>query len=281
LPLHAAWTPDDSTPTGKRYALDTIHFTYAPNARSLREARELGDRTPATSLLAIDNPTQDLANTTQEIETALHCFGDRSTHLQHTHATRATVLAKLPQHSVLHCACHGTANLDTPLNSGLVMSDGLLTLRDIFALKLNQQDSGGIRLAILSACETGLPGAETIDEVISLPTGLLQAGVAGVVASIWAVSDLSTMMLIAKFYEYWQSDKLDIAQSLRQAQIWIRDTTNQEKATYLERQIPALWGDRLSPTVAEHFYEAIAFKDPAAKDFAHPYYWAAFGYFGV
>jgi CHAT domain-containing protein len=280
LPLHAAWTNDDTTPTGKRYALDTIHFTYAPNARSLREARELGDRTPATSLLAIENPTQDLANTTQEIETALHCFGDRSTHLRHAQATHAAVLNALPQHTVLHCACHGTANLATPLNSGLVMSDQLLTLRDIFALKLNQHNNG-IRLAILSACETGLSGTETVDEVISLPTGLLQAGVAGVAASLWAVSDLSTMMLIARFYDYWQIEKLAPDPALRQAQIWIRDTTNQEKADYLETQIPALSGDRLSPTVAEHFYEAIAFKDPATKDFAHPYYWAAFGYFGV
>jgi CHAT domain-containing protein len=280
LPLHAAWTADDTTPTGKRYALDTIHFTYAPNARSLREARELGDRTPADSILAIENPTQDLANTAREIESALHCFGDRRTHLRHTQATHAAVLAALPRHTVLHCACHGTANLAAPLNSGLVMSDKLLTLRDIFALKLNQQNNG-IRLAILSACETGLSGTETVDEVISLPTGLLQAGVAGVAASLWAVSDLSTMMLIARFYDYWQIEKLDPDQALRQAQIWIRDTTNQEKADYLENQIPALSGDRLSPDVAEHFYEAIAFKDPSAKDFAHPYYWAAFGYFGV
>jgi CHAT domain-containing protein/tetratricopeptide (TPR) repeat protein len=280
LPLHAAWTADDTTPTDKRCALDTIHFTYAPNARSLREARELGDRIPADSILAIDNPTQDLANTTQEIETALHCFGDRSTHLRHAQATHAAVLNALPQHTVLHCACHGTANLATPLNSGLVMSDQLLTLRDIFALKLNQHNNG-IRLAILSACETGLSGTETVDEVISLPTGLLQAGVAGVAASLWAVSDLSTMMLIARFYDYWQIEKLAPDPALRQAQIWIRDTTNQEKADYLETQIPALSGDRLSPTVAEHFYEAIAFKDPATKDFAHPYYWAAFGYFGV
>ena len=40
LPLHAAWTPDENTPTGKRYALDDILFSYAPSARALRRARE-------------------------------------------------------------------------------------------------------------------------------------------------------------------------------------------------------------------------------------------------
>jgi CHAT domain-containing protein len=58
-------------------------------------------------------------------------------------------------------------------------NDEILTLRDLFDLKLP-----GIRLAILSVCETGLPGTQLPDEVVSLPTGLLQAGVAGVVASL-------------------------------------------------------------------------------------------------
>jgi CHAT domain-containing protein len=74
------------------------------------------------------------------------------------------------------------------------MSDNLLTLRDIFALNLAEQ--GGLRLAILSACETGMIGTKNADEAISLPTGLLQAGVAAVIASLWAVSDLSTMLLL-------------------------------------------------------------------------------------
>ena len=33
LPLHAAWTPDPASATGRRYALDLTVLTYAPNAR--------------------------------------------------------------------------------------------------------------------------------------------------------------------------------------------------------------------------------------------------------
>ena len=57
-----------------------------------------------------------------------------------------------------------------------------------------------VRLAVLSACETAQPGTELPDEVVALPTGLLQAGVAGIVASQWSVPDRATAMLMAEFY---------------------------------------------------------------------------------
>jgi tetratricopeptide (TPR) repeat protein len=61
LPLHAAWTPDPDRPTGKRYAIDDIHFTYTPNARSLTEARKIADRQspPRSPQLATGNRLRD------------------------------------------------------------------------------------------------------------------------------------------------------------------------------------------------------------------------------
>ena len=167
------------------------------------------------------------------------------------------VRSQLTHADIVHFACHGKANLNDPLNSGLSMSDGLLTLKDIFALKLG--DRGGIRLAILSACETGLAGIENADEAISLPTGLLQAGVAGVVASLWSVSDLSTMMLLTRFYDYWRNDNLEPAIALRQAQQWLRETPDGEKAAYF----------------------GLVSLTPNTRNYAHPFYWAAFSYTGV
>jgi CHAT domain-containing protein len=277
LPLHAAWTADNTTPIGKRYALDTIHFTYAPNARSLREARELGDRTLATSLLAIDEPkhryedpenprtyraVSKLPNSSREIEAAIATFQTPQV-LRHEQATRSAVLAQLPHINVLHCSCHGNADLQEPLKSGLALTgDGesaVLTLRDILDLKLAESTNGGIRLAILSACETGLSGIEAIDEVISLPTGLLQAGVAGVAASLWSVSELSTYLLLTQFYELWRTQHLPADQALRQAQIWLRDST--------EKEIAPLLGLRT--------------RTPEQRPFSHPFHWSAFTYTGV
>ncbi len=183
--------------------------------------------------------------------------------LQHENATRAAVLENLPQYSVVHFSCHGSANFRTPLNSGLLMAhDETLSLRDLLDLNLQ-----GLRLAILSACETGIPGTDLPDEVVSLPTGLLQAGAAGVVSSLWSVAELSTMVLLSLFYELWRSEHLDPPEALRQAQIWLRDSTGPALAPYLKPARPDL-AQKLDQSYGQ-------------RPFAHPFYWAAFTYTGV
>lgn len=207
-------------------------------------------------MAAIDNPLKDLSNSSLEVAAAIASFPQPKV-LKHEEATVESVLALLPDCNFLHLSCHGTANLREPLNSGLAMSDGFLTLRQILDLKLS--DQGGIRLAILSACETGLVGTELADEAISLTTGLLQAGVAGVIASLWSVSDLSTMLLLSKFYELWRTENQEPLEALRQAQIWLRDSTDGEIANSV---------GLFTPT-------------PDNRSYAHPFHWAAFSYTGV
>ncbi|NJN32411.1 MAG: CHAT domain-containing protein [Synechococcales cyanobacterium RM1_1_8] len=257
LPLHAAWIEDPSKPTGRRYALDHLHITYAPNAKSLTAAKEIADRVQANSILAIDNPNQNLPSSEQEVQAAIATF-QNPTVIRHDQATVEQVRSQLPNVAIAHFSCHGKAELTDPLTSGLDMSDGRLTLKDIFALNLAEGDRG-LRLAILSACETGLIGTENADEAISLPTGLLQAGVAAVVASLWSVSDLSTMLLLSKFYDLWRKDGLEPSQALRQAQIWLRDSTAGEIAAY---------GGFFTLT-------------PTERQYAHPFHWAAFSYTGI
>nr|MCU0551580.1 CHAT domain-containing protein [Leptolyngbya sp. Prado105] len=278
LPLHAAWTEDATKPTGRRYALDDIHFTYTPNAKSLTATQAISDRTSANTILAIDNPRNDLPNSEREVQAAISNF-HQCTVLRHAEATTEAVRSHLSEASIVHFACHGKAELTEPLTSGLEMSDGRLTLRDILALNLS--DRGGIRLAILSACETGLSGIENADEAISLPTGLLQAGVAGVIASLWAVSDLSTMLLITKFYDLWREQNLPPDQALRQAQIWLRDTTNEEKIAEFKAFIPMIANTRMSPTTAQQLYDELAWETKNDRSFAHPFHWAAFNYTGI
>lgn len=281
LPLHAAWTEDTTTPSGRRYALDAITFTYALNARSLQAARAVCENTAARSLLAINEPRPTkaklLPSSELEVEVAIDYFHSSHHVLKHEQATRDAVLAALPSHDVLHFSCHGYANFANPLDSGLLMAnDEVLSLRDFF-----NTDLQGVRLAILSACETGLPGIELLDEVVSLPTGLLQAGVAGVVGSLWSVADLSTMLLLVRFYDFWQNDGLTAPQALHCAQQWVRDTTNGEKKTYFQGFLLELTSTRMAGGTAEHLYRAVVFSDPQDCAFAHPFYWAAFTYVGA
>lgn len=208
LPLHAAWTEDPTLPTGRCYAINRITFTYAPNARALKTARAIADHVVSETLLAIADPqpvsADPLHNAEYEAAVATSMFSQHHI-LKYTEATRSAILAMLPDYSTLHCSCHGYANLVEPLTGGLAMSnDEVLSLRDLLDLRLT-----GARLAILSACETGIPGTTLPDEVISLPVGLLQAGFAGVAASLWSVSDISTTMLMFRFYDLWRSEKLN------------------------------------------------------------------------
>ena len=268
LPLHAAWTEDNLKPKGRRYAFDDLHITYTPNALSLKAASTVAASTPITNILAINEPQPvsaiALRSSSHEIAKAISTFSAASrTLIQHEDATRTTMLENLPRHSIVHFSCHGSADFTTPLNSGLSMANNeILSLRDFLDLQLKR-----LRLVVLSACETGIPGTALPDEVVSLPTGLLQAGVAGVVSSLWSVADLSTMVLLSRFYELWRTEKLHPPAALRQAQIWLRDSTGPQLAPYLKKSNPAL---------AQKFEQALD-----EHPFAHPFYWAAFTYTGV
>jgi len=283
LPLHAAWTEDVAAPTGRRYALDTVSFSYAANAAVLATARTIATRSIPDRLLAVDEPypvhASPLPSSAREVEAATSHFAS-ATVLRREKATRSRVLRALSAHSppsVWHFSCHGTAGFAHALESGLLMAnDERLTVRDLLGLRLS-----GIRLAVLSACETGLPGTTVLDEVIGLPTGLLQAGVAGVVASLWSVNELSTMLLLVRFYELWRDEGLTAVEALRQAQIWVRDTTNKEKADYFKGFLPEFVTNKTPVAVAHELYQNLMFLRLDQRDFAHPFHWAAFGFTGV
>ena len=55
-------------------------------------------------------------------------------------------------------------------------------------------------------------GTKLPDEVVALPTAMLQAGFAGVCGSLWSVADISTAMLMVRFYRLWRVDGLTPAQ---------------------------------------------------------------------
>ena len=279
LPLHAAWTEDATAPTGRRYALDSIAFSYAPGARALAEAQVRAAAHAASGLLAVDNPDGSLVFSHREVAAVRSYFPPhRTTVLSGRAAAHQAVVDRSADYPVYHFSTHGWAGWNEPLQGGLLLADGTsLTLGDILDLRLE-----GARLAVLSACETGIPGTKMPDEVISLPTGLVQAGVAGVVASLWAVNDLSTAMLMERFYRLWREDRLTPVEALRRAQIWLRDSSNREMAAYFQADVPALAGVRMPAEVAAELYvQRMLQADGDARPFAHPFHWAAFTMTGV
>jgi tetratricopeptide (TPR) repeat protein len=270
LPLHAAWTNDPSSHDGRRYVLDTVTLTYAPNAGAFRAAAERAGAARAERVLAVGEPQPvqagPLPHATTEARAVRQLFPGGQL-LVGPQATRERVLRGMGEHEIHHLACHGQANIRTPLASALLLAgDEPLTLRELLTRRLP-----GVRLTVLSACESAVPGVVLPDEVIGLPAGLLQAGVAGVISSQWPVADASTMMLMVRFYQLWRVDGLAPAESLRQAQLWVRNSTNGEK----ERLFPGVeaFAGPDGSAAARSFWAA-------GRSWTHPYHWAAFTYVG-
>jgi CHAT domain-containing protein len=281
LPLHAAWTPDDTRPAGRRYALDDLAVSYAPSAVAMLHARELAGQEAAPGLLGVAEPlpvnAKPLPFAAAEVAAAAAILGGPARELHGTDAERARILAELPGHSVVHFACHGLARPDAPLDSALLTSNNeQLTLGDLFRLELAEGNWRGMRLAVLSACETQLPGRELPDELVGLPSGFLQAGAAAVVASQWMIGDTAAALTTTMFYRNLVSGAEGPA-ALRDAQAWLRDTTNAEKAAFLH---PATGRSGLPPAVARPLWRWLM-QAPDGRSFLMPSQWAAMTYTGV
>jgi CHAT domain-containing protein len=130
--------------------------------------------------------------------------------------TKAEIVQKMPQASIIHLATHGFLDDVRGLGSAIALApsgsdDGLLTAEEIFDMKLQAN------LVVLSACNTGF-GRITGDGVIGLSRALISAGVPSVIVSLWAVPDAPTSELMQSFYQNLQNNP-DKAQALRQAML--------------------------------------------------------------
>ncbi len=255
LPLHAATD-------GKRCALDVWCINYAPNARSLNRARQIQANIRQQRVLAVENPKNNIDYALYATE-SLRKHYPQATIYQQALARHDKVFNALPDYDIIHFYCHGKTNIEQPLQSLLELADKNLSLKTVL-----EQGKLNARLVLLCACETGmLADLQRAEEFVSLSTGLLQAGSAAVIASLWSVSDASTMILISRFYHLWQQEQLTPAEALRQAQVWLRDSTPQQRIVFFQALLP-------TPAVTE--LEAVL-----KQDFSHPYYWAGFGIVGV
>ncbi|MDX3586621.1 CHAT domain-containing protein [Streptomyces europaeiscabiei] len=277
LPLHAAWTEDPTTPTGRRYALDNLVISYTPNARSLTSARASA-RKPVERLTVVVDPEgrRPLRSAEGEAHAAAAAFPGRTAVLRGPAAHAEAARKALADTDAVHFACHGQANLLTPLDSSLLLAGSdELRLRDLLTLRLR------IRLAVLSACESYLPGTVLPDEVVSLPGGLLQAGVAGVVAAMWSLPDVQAALLMIDFYRRWRTEEQHPATALRDAQVWLRDVPNGEKFTFLQDSLAAGKAWLPDDETIEGLMLALEFQEEDGRSFADLHSWAGFGYFGA
>jgi CHAT domain-containing protein/Tfp pilus assembly protein PilF len=115
-------------------------------------------------------------------------------------ATETAFRAQVAGAGIVHLAAHGELNERSPLFSRIFLgpdaaNDGSLTVQDVYGLNLASAD-----LVVLSACETQLGAQSRGDDVVGLNRAFLYAGAPSVIASLWAVNDQATAVLMAAFY---------------------------------------------------------------------------------
>jgi CHAT domain-containing protein/Tfp pilus assembly protein PilF len=149
-------------------------------------------------------------------------------------ATEAAVRERLPGRTHVHFATHGFfaapsaggARVTPGLLSGLVLAgankpmpggdDGILT-----ASEVAEMDLTSCRLAVLSACETGLGPSAGGEGLLGLQRAFQIAGARSVAASLWKVPDASTSVLMARFYANLWRKGMPKAEALREAQLFV------------------------------------------------------------
>jgi len=189
-----------------------------------------------------------------------------------TAATRGAVFHDGPNYPILHFSCHGYFNPAAPLASGLDLADGRLTMDDILGHLRLRAD-----LVVLSGCETGNSQLRRGDELIGLVRAFIAAGTPSVLVSLWPVPDISTRILMERFYDRLIAG-VSPAGALRGAQFDLMRLTVAGLREFLQQSdglsMKAVDGEIERLPVLGSFDAQAA--PEAKRPFAHPYYWAAF-----
>jgi CHAT domain-containing protein len=201
----------------------TVFLQCAENAARRSSAQ-------SERLLAIGNPSFDtnaypglenLTNAAREAKEIAALYPNRNV-LLGAQADEQTAVAEMRNADVIHLALHGVKDPLSPLNSFLLFAkpggrtseDGRLQSHEIGWIK-----SARARLAVLSACQSGVETYYRGEGMIGLSRSFLSIGVPTVVASFWSVDSAATADLMVTFHRFMRLDRLSPAKALQQAQI--------------------------------------------------------------
>ena len=139
-----------------------------------------------------------------------------------------TVLGALDGADLIHMNCHGLFSAIDPLDSALLMSDGLSgPLRSVAGRRTNQTLTAQqlfkhrlkANMVTLRACSSGVTTVRHGDEQEGLLRALLHAGVSTCCVARWKIDLFSSRQLVRSMYRYWLVDDLPKAVALQRAQL--------------------------------------------------------------
>ncbi|MBM7520286.1 CHAT domain-containing protein [Nocardioides nitrophenolicus] len=149
-----------------------------------------------TSVLVLALADEDAPEIATEADMIAALLPDAEVHRGEA-ATSKVLAERMVDADVVHLATHGRFHAGNPLFSALRLSDGWLTAAELVDGSYPMHD----RVVVLSACGSGRAAGNLV-KPIGLAWACLNAGAAGVVASLWVVDDAVTVELMTEFYRH-------------------------------------------------------------------------------
>ncbi len=155
-------------------------------------------------------------------------------------------LEKQPAWDVLHFACHGILDEDTPSLSSLALTptdedDGFLTAAEIFRLRLRA------RLVTLAACDVGRGKLVAGEGLLGVVRAFFAAGARRMLVSLWPADDVATTALMKRFYAERAKKGVDSHEALLRAQRYVRESKDEKGSPLWEHPFYwagwVLWGE--------------------------------------
>jgi CHAT domain-containing protein len=137
----------------------------------------------------------DLPGAIEEVEALAGLYPSARRLMPPASAADAVAMA-LDGADLAHLACHGVVRTDNPMFSSLVLSDGPMTLQEIYARGLAP------RRLVLASCESGSQASYAGDEVLGFVGALLARGTAGILASAAVVPDVPAVGLMTAVHRH-------------------------------------------------------------------------------
>lgn len=209
---------------------------------------------PITINVGDNNYRFDLLEHADDEVQAIRTVAPDTTPLLNTDFNRTLIERESNRHTILHLATHAKFVVGQPEESFILFSDEeRWTLADFREglLTLTRVD-----LVVLSACETAVDNTfGNGEEILGFGYLMETAGARAAMASLWAVDDGGTQILMHEFYDGLVRGNLSKVEALRQAQLsLIRLAESGDRGGFELAQSVGL--------------------DP--NNLSHPYYWAPF-----
>lgn len=216
LPFHALFV-------GNALLLEYVPVLYAPSLQILQALWNSGDhkgpiignRSLICGVENFNERAYPLPHVAQEVQAVRNVVGGEVLYEHEATVSDLKQMSKsgtLSQFDVVHFATHAVTESAAPMLSRVLLADDDLTVVDILDLKIDA------RLVTLSSCQAAIGDAQAGDEMMTLARAFFYAGAKAVLASLWAVEDQATAVLMQYFYQRLQASQ-PIPQALRQTQI--------------------------------------------------------------